>query len=317
MVPRSEFAILISLLATLAIVAAPQYAPTVSVSPSSGPPGTTVTVNGSGFAAGFKREEFAGTAPRRDSFTMPGSGSFSRSISVPGGAGAGGHTISACNYCGGGEFEESASAGYHRHQSEHPDAVVHPHPHSHACPGVHTGPPRPRSHRRRHQPSRRPYAGDLRPGPGGGGLRLRRRGAHLVDESISRNSAAIEAPTTVRPHSGALAARSQIGMEFGSALRPITLVLTPKGACAVGMFVGLDSAEYVDSEVTAVLRAFGYVGNSLLMTPLGSGSVSFAPAPTDIKHCLVFHAGDNEVIGRLELEYTDAAGSTLADPRSD
>ena len=101
--PAFRFAIRISLLGTLAIAAAPQYAPAVSVSPSSGPPGTTVTVNGSGFAPGFNAG-IRWDGATLNSFTMPGSGSFSRSISVPGGAGAGGHTISACNYFGGGEL---------------------------------------------------------------------------------------------------------------------------------------------------------------------------------------------------------------------
>jgi len=99
--PAFRFAILISLLATLAIAAAPPYAPAVSVSPSGRPPGTTVTVTGSGFAPGFNAE-IRWDGATLDSFTMPGSKPFSPSISVPGGAGAGGHTISACNYCGGG-----------------------------------------------------------------------------------------------------------------------------------------------------------------------------------------------------------------------
>ncbi len=55
--PRSafRFTILICLLATQAIAAAPSYA-SINVSPTSGPPGTTVTVNGSGFAPGFNAE---------------------------------------------------------------------------------------------------------------------------------------------------------------------------------------------------------------------------------------------------------------------
>ena len=92
------------------------------------------------------------------------------------------------------------------------------------------------------------------------------------------------------------------------------MVFNPIGATAVGMFVGLDTTDYVTGDVTATLQAYGYRAGSDAFQSLGGSTVTFPPAPTDIQHCLVFHAAEGETIARVEVEYT-TEGTTMADAR--
>ncbi|NIM94593.1 MAG: hypothetical protein GTO18_12910 [Anaerolineales bacterium] len=83
----------------------------ISVNPDNGYPGSTFTVKLKGFTGGFN------AAIRWDgvdqvTFTMPDNGQYATTLTVPAGASPGTHTVSACNYCGGGDFEESASTTF-------------------------------------------------------------------------------------------------------------------------------------------------------------------------------------------------------------
>lgn len=80
---------------------------TLSVSPSSGPPGSTVTLSGDNYTSGTATIQWDGVDD--ETFTISGN-SFSRSYIIPSGASVGNHTITVCRNCGGGEFEESASS---------------------------------------------------------------------------------------------------------------------------------------------------------------------------------------------------------------
>jgi hypothetical protein len=84
---------------------------TISLNPDNGYVGTEFSVKLKGFTPGFN------AAIRWDgvdkvTFTMPANGQYATKLTVPAGASPGAHTVSACNYCGGGDFEENASATF-------------------------------------------------------------------------------------------------------------------------------------------------------------------------------------------------------------
>ncbi len=87
-------------------------APTLTVKPTSGIAGSTViSVDGAGFTSGFPPCEVFFDGVQQTKCTVGTSGSFSVTFVVPAGASSGsGNRVSACNYCGQGEFEESATA---------------------------------------------------------------------------------------------------------------------------------------------------------------------------------------------------------------
>ncbi len=92
---------------------APLAAPSLGIIPGSGPAGQTVTATGSGWTQGNAPYaiywEFKG-GTQLGTFAPNGSGSWSSSITIPGSAGAGSHTIVACE--GSFEFEQCASSSY-------------------------------------------------------------------------------------------------------------------------------------------------------------------------------------------------------------
>jgi hypothetical protein len=84
---------------------------TIRINPDNGYVGTTFSVKLKGFTPGFN------AAIRWDgvdqvTFTMPASGQYATFLTVPAGAAPGAHTVSACNFCGGGDFEERASTTF-------------------------------------------------------------------------------------------------------------------------------------------------------------------------------------------------------------
>ncbi|MDX1600799.1 MAG: IPT/TIG domain-containing protein [Anaerolineales bacterium] len=121
-------------------------------------------------------------------------------------------------------------------------------------------------------------------------------------------------PETSTPRSGSRVGTSTASAEFGSQLRPIRLSFL-RPLQAVGMFVGLDSARYVESEVTATLTLYGYREDGSDLVRLGAVSTSFAPEPSDVVHCLVYEAEAGDRITKASLEYTDTAGTSLAERR--
>ena len=96
----------------LNVHAAPLFSQGLSLSPTSGPAGSTVWLSGIGFTPGPATALWDGVP--QVSFTISSGGVFYKGITVPTGATPGGHTVSACggSPCNSGEFAESASAGF-------------------------------------------------------------------------------------------------------------------------------------------------------------------------------------------------------------
>jgi hypothetical protein len=80
----------------------------ITLNPTSGAPGSSVTIMTSGFTGGFQGKILW------DGVTLTTFKSVSKELyfNVPTGASAGKHTMNVCVNCGGGEFEESASATF-------------------------------------------------------------------------------------------------------------------------------------------------------------------------------------------------------------
>ncbi|GEM_PF-6863280 len=92
---------------------AAEGSPMLSVSPTSGPPGSTVRLTGSGYTGGLEGAILWDSLDV-DILDIPSSGMFTVDFSIPPGASLGMHTITVCtgNPCFTGEFEERASATF-------------------------------------------------------------------------------------------------------------------------------------------------------------------------------------------------------------
>jgi hypothetical protein len=293
-----------------AVVAAPDAAPSISVNPSSGLAGITVTVSGSGFTGGFNAA-IKWDGVEKVTFTMSPNGSFSKQLKIPGNASPGAHTISVCNYCGGGEFEENASTGF----KVTPPPPPPPKPTTPPSPKPTTPPP----------PIIIPppvflesVCGDLGLGPDAKVLTfdpfdVRMRSSYLDTLGVNFEDSVEGERPPVEPHSGEIAARSLIG-EFGSTMQPIRMSFSLP-LQAVGMFVGIDRPEKEITEVSAILTVFGYRDGVGDIVTLGSDSITFPPGPSDIIHCLRFTAGVGDLIARAQLEYIDGEGASAFETR--
>lgn len=303
------------------IEAAPLLAPSISVSPSSGLAGSTVTVTGSGFTGGFSAAiRWEGTDLQK--FTMPKNGSFSEEITIPSGASPGPYTISVCSNCGGGEFEESASVGFKVTEPSPPTSTPEPTsvPPKATIPPIATipttslpisepGPPfLPDS-----------ICGDLGLGPEAEVLTFDPYDPYFYTTYEAEygvrfdRSAVANLTPRVAPHSGELAAKSREG-EFGSSMQPIRMLFI-RPLQAVGMFVGMEEPVYVDTDVAAVLTVYGLRAGESDLVQLGSDSVSFPALATNIVHCLRYTAEEGDIIVRATLDYVDTSGLSIFEPR--
>jgi len=119
---KNSFRLKLALSALLALVlvsaeggrlnalAAPSFAPVLSLSPTSGIAGATAWMSGSFFTPGSATVLWDDVP--QASFTIPSGGAFYKGVIVPPGAAPGAHIVSVCggSPCNTGEFEEKASA---------------------------------------------------------------------------------------------------------------------------------------------------------------------------------------------------------------
>lgn len=318
--------------------AAPPFAPSISVSPSSGPPGSTVTLNGSGYTGGTQAT-IRWDGVDDETFTIPGGGSFSRSYTIPGGASVGNHTITVCTGCGQGEFEQIDSASFKvtapaTNTPVPPTSTFTPYPPTPTFtphPPTPTFTPLPPTSTFTASPTStssvtvtpeeiEDRCGGLGLGPDAVVIDFEQdprwyEGTILSEYGVSfKRSSDIAVDIGVSPHSPSQALESVASAEFGSILHPITMNFE-RPVVAVGMFVGLEEARYVDSEVTASLTVYGYQPGRSDVRVVGSDSTSFPPRATDIEHCLRVVPEEGTLISKAVLEYTDASGGSIAEQR--
>ncbi|HLF01500.1 MAG TPA: hypothetical protein VI547_05960, partial [Anaerolineales bacterium] len=122
---------LVTLTVLYGLFAAPQKAlaaPGLSVSPGSGPAGSVVTLSGSGYTPGGYNGTVRWDGADQFTFSIPAGGSFNIQFTVPGNASTGNHTFTVCAYCGGGEFEQIASASFSVQPPQQPPTYTPPPP---------------------------------------------------------------------------------------------------------------------------------------------------------------------------------------------
>lgn len=310
----------------------------LSVNPTSDPPGSLVTLNGSGYTPGTDAS-ILWDGSERETFTVPEGGSFSRSFQIPSGASPGEHQITVCAGCGQVEFEETASVSFtvvapptntpiptNTPRSPKPTLTPPPtnttHPPTPTFTSTPTFTPSPtRSPTITPTPAEIPNrCSSLGFGPEAVVLDFEEDPRWIF--RIIRSEHGIYFHRTARPATGlavsprspSQALESTSSAEFGSIKRPITISFQ-RPVVAVGMFVGLEEAVYVDSEVTAALSVYGYRPGRRDVSLLGEDQVSFSPAPTDIEHCLRVVPEEGSLITKAVLEYRDAAGNSIAEKR--
>ncbi len=284
------------------IQAAPSHdVPGISVSPTSGEPGSTVTISGSGFEPGGYEGTIQWDGAAQSTFSIPGGGVFSVDFSIPSGASSGNHVISVCAACGDGDVEQKASTNF---SVTSPLAPVNPLPPDvpvvPSIPGVCT-------------------SFDLGPdaevvtfGDWSTGTRLGHLWTGRTDIYFTPGTAYIDV-SPIPAHSGTKAIRSTYD-DFGSAGHPIVFSF-PVGKSAVGLYVGRETPGVNDNETLfAVLTAFGYDA-SLNLVEVASDQVPLPAEATPIQRCVVVHAPAGQAIRSLTLDYVTVDGVSAYDRR--
>ncbi len=275
--------------------AAPSYAlPGISVSPSSGEPGSSVTISGSGFEPGGYEGTVQWDGTAQSTFAIPSGGIFSVSFTIPSGASTGDHIISVCAACGDGDVEQKASANFSVTSSIVPSNPIPPSvPVAPSIPGVCT------------TFNLGAGAEVVTFGDWSTGTRLGHLWTGHTDIYFTPGTAYIDIPP-MAAHSGTKAVRS-VYDDFGSAGHPIVISF-PVGKSAVGLYVGRETPGVNDNEtVFAVLTAYGYDA-SLNLVEIASDQMPLPAEATPIQRCLVVHAPAGQAIRSLTLDYVTVDG---------
>jgi len=280
--------------------------PTLNVAPASGTAGSSVTLTGSGYVPGGYEGTIRWDGADRKTFPIPPGGAFSTGFKIPENADPGKHKITVCANCGGVEFEQSASVPFKV------TASVTEEPPTAAPPTLAPRPP-------------------ALPEPLSGCLALALDAdARVIDFEDAEAGSLLDMTYTdefdvrfrhslravdpaVAPRSGVLAGKS-FETEFGSSGDPIRMEFT-EGVLGVGMYVGMEQAVETEGDVTARLEAFGYPAGGTEVGALGSGTVSFPAGTTPVEHCVSYRAPEGAVILHATLDYVDAAGHSIFEPR--
>lgn len=282
----------------------------ISVSPSSGAAGMTVTVSGSGYTPGGYPGTLLWDGATMMTFPIPGGGAFSVAFDIPGGASPGNHTITVCATCGGGEFEQKAEAIFRVLAPPTLPPIVPP-----ILPPTVVGMPAPPT------PTETPTAcSTLRLDPAARTIDFEADpgealldNAYLARHGVRFLGSAQRIDPAVRTRSGAWAAQS-LQTEFGSSDNPVRLDF-PAGVQAIGMYAGMEAARETIGTVTAVLQAYGFRAGASDLVLLGKGTATFPARSEPIRNCVSFTAADGDIISRATLDYQDATGRSILEPR--
>lgn len=258
-----------------------QSAPSISLSPGQGPPGTSVTVTGTGWAGNCRGrihwDSKDGTV--LGSFTANPNGAFSVGITIPGNATPTGHVVWACTDPISPIFPQVCASRSFKVTGPPPT----PPPPPTATPIVPTATPV------RTECDAIGVPGEiiidferLPVGESLTGTTLP-EGVHLLGDIDLR----VFTPS-VATHSGSRALRTDYAGEFGSGGAMMHMSFDHVQDF-VGMYVGLNEQIWARAPITAVLTAYAIQegpDGRLRMVEVGTDSVSFGPAATPIKECL-------------------------------
>jgi len=294
------------------VMAAPEFIASVVLAPTSGPPGTVISIQASGFLTGAPGEVRWDDIVQQ-TFDITSS-SFVRTFTVPSGASAGNHKVTVCGNCYGQEFVDKVDANFN--VIIPPTSTLPPPP-----TPTNTLPPPPTI-----TPTTLPVKSpgicdDL--GLGGGAVVIDFEGltpGQTLDNELEATygvsfgrSLEVVAPD-VEPRSGLLAGWSTLGGEFGSTELPIRMYFS-RGLQAIGMFVGVNEYIFAEGALTATLSAFGYRDGIGEVVELGTDTLVFPEEASDIMYCLKVEAGGQDIITFATLEYRDGSGSSAFERR--
>ena len=275
-----------------------QAAPTISLNPTSGPPGTSVRVTGSGWSnvPGEIRWDNVPNGTLLGPFQPNANGSFVAMISIPSNASGGAHTVWACQYCDGGPRPAiTASAPF-------------------TVTGVITRPtqvviaPTPRPLPTACDP--RGVAGETVIDFESYALGARLDGTTTAEgiRFLGEDALVVFDPTVATRSPTRALMNDFAGREFGSINIPIRIGLANVADFA-GVFVGLNEQIWADEPFTATLTAFGVDDDGHRMV-VGTDSDTLGPAATPIRVCLSVEAPGR--IFEVTIDYTGTGG--VAEP---
>ena len=251
-----------------------QQAAGITVSPDAGPPGTTVTVTGSGFPSnqsGLIRWD-SPSGDQIGSFAANSNGVFVATAVIPAGASAAGHNIWACTMSGSPSAKAvCASRGFKvtevpSQPTLQPTTAVPPRPEVTECDA-------------------RGLAGEVVVNFEGYATGTNLRGT-TTPEGVRflGDSGMIVVSPSVATHSGTKALTLNYPEEFGSTGTPMRIGFTNLQDF-VGLYVGLNEQIWSTTPITAVLTAYA-VDASGHRVVAGTDSKTFGPEATPIRKCL-------------------------------
>jgi hypothetical protein len=283
---------------------------TLTVSPDSGVPGSTVIVSGTHWSTINPPYiifwNTIGGTPLGGFMPVGDSGVWATPVTIPSTEPPGFYNIYACEGYGG-EFQECLSRPFILAAAQEPTPTP---PMPIVAPTVELPTPVPS------------VCGDLGLGPDAEILHFEFAGGSgvLSDDWYDYNygvsfggSAEISEPGVAVP-SGSRALKSVESEPFGSTGIPLRFVFS-RGVQAIGMFVGMDGAPYTTGETAAVLHVFGYAAGEEVQTELGYSFVNFPSGETDVEHCLIFTAPEGAVISHAELDYLNQDAVGIGEPK--
>lgn len=275
----------------------PLYAASIQLNPTSGSPGTSVAVAGSGWDVTSGEIHWDSlTGPLLGTFQANPNRAFMTTVNIPGNAGAGQHTIVACQYC--------AAVGRPAIVAKAPFTVT----------GIAQPPPTIRPP----VPPRRPTACDSRGGLGetvvdfedfSPGQRLDGTTLPQGITFVGDDALVVFSPAVATRSPSRALMNDFGGREFGSINIPIRIRFTAL-ADFVGVFVGLNERIWADEPFTATLTAYGF-DESGHRQVVGSDVETLQPRATPINVCLSV-----EAVGRIyevTIDYSGVGGVAEAE----
>ena len=260
-----------------------QAAPTISISPDSGPGGTGAVVSGSGWLPNFVAAPNEIHWNRQDGkllggFTPNANGWWSASITIPADASAGEHEIWACTSCNTKPIWAMTKFKVISPPTSTPTrtATITRTP----IPPTHTPTPDPPT-----ECDATGMAGEIIVDFERFDLGWNLKGLTIPEGiTFSSEQNVIVVDPGVDAHSGTKALKASGAMEFGSSGIPVHLEFSALQEF-VGLYVGLDEPADFNRSFTAVMRAYG-ISDSGERYFAGEDKVTLGPSPEAVKKCL-------------------------------